>query len=275
MNIPSFIIFINLKYLNVMAKIILNADLYDNVLTPEPGDYTAKPTITGTYHNTDIAADIVAERTEYRQETIENILAMADKKKVQAIANGKSLVDGVGQWLLNLSGPFEGESPRFDPEKHHVGVTFTPGKALLEAMKDITFNLNMATTGPVINQVTDVRTQSVNGQITPGKNVIISGANILLKGDDPSVGIYFTKDEADAQPVKVEFYSRSTNTEQIAEVPESLTDGQYYLSVTTQIGSGYQLVKEPRTYRFPILLTVGEPADDGGDEGGTDSPGNI
>ena len=113
-----------------MAKIILNADLYDNVLTPEPGDYTAKPVITGTYHNTDIAADIVAERTEYRQETIENILALADKKKVQAIANGKSLVDGVGQWLLNLSGSFEGESPRFDPEKHRVGVTFTPGKAL-------------------------------------------------------------------------------------------------------------------------------------------------
>lgn len=258
-----------------MAKIILTADLYDNVLTEEPGDYTAKPAITGTYHNTDIAADIVAERTEYRKETIENILTLADQKKVEAIAGGKSLVDGVGQWLLNLAGTFEGESPRFDPEKHRVGVTFTPGKALLEAMKDITFNLNMATTGPVINQVTDVRTQSVNGQITPGKSVIISGANILLKGDDPSVGIYFTKDEADAQPVKVEFYSRSTNTEQIAEVPESLTDGQYYLSVTTQIGSGYQLVKEPRTYRFPILLTVGEPEDDGGDEGGTDSPGNI
>lgn len=252
-----------------MAKIILNADLYDNVLTPEPGDYTAKPVITGTYHNTDIAADIVAERTEYRQETIENILALADKKKVQAIANGKSLVDGVGQWLLNLSGSFEGESPRFDPEKHRVGVTFTPGKALLEAMKEITFNLNMATTGPVINQVTDVRTQSVNGQITPGKNIVISGTIILVKGSDPSVGIYFTKDEADAQPVKVEYFSRSTNTEQIVEVPDSLADGQYYLSITTQAGANYQLLKTPRTYRFPILLTVGD------ETGGGGTPGEV
>lgn len=117
--------------------------------------------------------------------------------------------------------------------------------------------------------MTDVRSESVNGQIMPGKNLIISGVNILVKGDDPSVGIFFTKDEVDAQPVKVEYYSCSTNTEQIVEVPESLTDGQYYLSITTQIGSGYQVLKTPRTYRFPILLTVGD------DTGGGGTPGEI
>ena len=256
-----------------MAKTILNANLYDNVLTTEPGDYTAKPVITGTYRNTDIAADIVAERTEYRKETIENILTLADQKKVEAIVNGKSLVDGVGQWLLNLSGSFEGEAPKFDPEKNKVGVTFTPGKTLLDALKDVTFNLNIATTGPVVNQVTDVRTQSVNGQITPGKNVIINGANLLIKGDNPANGIYFTKDEADAQPVKVEFFSRSTTSEQIVEVPESLTDGQYRLSITTQASSNYRTTKEPRTYEFPILLTVGEEDDEDPDDGG--SPGTV
>ncbi len=241
-----------------MAKIILNADLYDNVLTAEPGDFTAKPVITGTYRDEDVADDIVRERTEYRKETIVNILQLADQKRVEAIANGKSLVDGVGQYLLNLSGVFDGEAPKFDPEKNKIGVTFTPSKALLDALKEVTFNLNKATTGPVINQVTDVRTQSVNGQITPGKNLIITGANLLVKGDNPANGIYFTKDEPSAEPVKVEYYTRSTTSEQIVEVPESLTDGQYRLSVTTQVGSGYKVLKEPRTYEFPILLTVGD-----------------
>ena len=202
-----------------MAKIILNADLYDNVLTAEPGDFTAKPVITGTYRDEDVADDIVRERTEYRKETIVNILQLADQKRVEAIAGG------VGQYLLNLSGVFDGEAPKFDPEKNKVGVTFTPGKALLDALKEVTFNLNKATTGPVINQVTDVRTGSVNGQITPGKNLIITGANLLVKGDNPANGIYFTNDEPDAEPVKVEYYTRSTTSEQIVEVPESLTDG--------------------------------------------------
>lgn len=41
-------------------QIILNTDLYDNLLTERKGDYTAKPRITGTLYNTDIAARIVA-----------------------------------------------------------------------------------------------------------------------------------------------------------------------------------------------------------------------
>lgn len=252
------------------GKIILNADLYDNVLTEKPGDFTAKPRITGTYRNADVAADIVAERTEFRPETIVTILVMADQKKVQALANGKSLVDGVGQYLLSLSGSFEGESPVFNPEIHVPGITFTPGKPLQDALKNITFNLNKATTGPVINQVVDVRTESVNQRVTPGKNIIISGANLLIKGDNEANGIYFTKDEAGAKPVKVEFFSRSTVSEQIVEVPESLADGQYELSLTTQFGPNYKTLKEPRTYVFPILLTVGE-----GGGGDSESPDEI
>lgn len=82
-------------------KTILSVDLYDNILTTDPSDYTGKVKITGTLRNADIAARIVAERTEYRKETIENILNLADQKKIEAIAEGKSLVDGVGQYLLN------------------------------------------------------------------------------------------------------------------------------------------------------------------------------
>lgn len=76
-------------------QIILNTDLYDNLLTERKGDYTAKPRITGTLYNTDIAARIVAARTEYQHGTILNILDMADSHKVQAIAEGKSVVNGV------------------------------------------------------------------------------------------------------------------------------------------------------------------------------------
>lgn len=90
-------------------QIILNTDLYDNLLTERKGDYTAKPRITGTLYNTDIAARIVAARTEYQHGTILNILDMADSHKVQAIAEGKSVVDGVGQYLVNVQGAFEGE----------------------------------------------------------------------------------------------------------------------------------------------------------------------
>ena len=83
-------------------KITLNVDLYDNIMTEQKGDYTGRARITGSLHNKEIAARIIKERTEYRQETIENILDLADQKKVEAIAEGKSVVDGVGQYIVTV-----------------------------------------------------------------------------------------------------------------------------------------------------------------------------
>ena len=98
---------------------------------------------------------------------------------------------------------------------------------------------------------------------------IIFGSTLLIKGDHPSVGVYFTKDEEGATPTKVLLIVRNTTSEIIIQIPQ-LAEGQYWLSVTTQAGAGYSLVKDPRTYKFPILLTVG--AGGGGD---SESPDEI
>ena len=58
-------------------KIKLSVNLYDNAITEVKGDYVAK-------------------RTEYRKETIVNILDLAGQEKVNAIAEGKSVVAGGG-----------------------------------------------------------------------------------------------------------------------------------------------------------------------------------
>ena len=94
-------------------KITLNVDLYDNIMTEQKGDYTGRARITGSLHNKEIAARIIKERTEYRQETIENILDLADQKKVEAIAEGKSVVDGVGQYIVTVRSP--GSTPSSPP----------------------------------------------------------------------------------------------------------------------------------------------------------------
>ncbi|WP_455632504.1 DNA-binding domain-containing protein [Parabacteroides sp.] len=251
-------------------KTILSADLYDNVLTEKPGDYTAKPQITGSLHNPDIAYRIVDRRTEYRPETVINIMDLSDDEKVRAIIEGKSLSDGLGQYILNISGPFEGENPKFDPKIHKAGITFTPGKKLLEGLKNLDFKLNIATTGPVVNSITDSATGGVNTTITSVSPAVIAGSTLLIKGDHPSVGVFFTEDKADATPQKVRMIVINTTSQIVIQVPK-LTPGQYRLSVTTQAGSNYKMVKEPRTYLFPILLNVVE----GGGGSDSESPDEI
>lgn len=236
-------------------KTILTADLYDNVLTDKVGDYTAKPQITGTARNAEIADRIIKKRSEFRKETIINILDLADQEKIDAIAEGKSVVDGVGQYLLNLSGSFEGEKPVFDSKIHKVGITYTPGKKLFDAISNISFNLQTATVGSVINSITDKVTGSISQKLTPGGPAIIYGSNIMIKGDKPENGFYFTKDEAGAIPQKVMMIVTSIFSQTVISIP-MLTAGQYRLSITTQAASNYKQVRESRTYIFPVLLTV-------------------
>lgn len=245
-------------------KTILPVDLYDNSLTEVAGDYSGKISISGTLRNANIAERIVKERTEYRLETIENILNLADQKKVEAIAEGKSVVDGVGQYLLNISGSFEGEKPAFDSKIHKFGITYTPGKPLLDALKNLSAKVQIATVGPVINSILDSTTGKVNETLTPGGPAIIYGNTLILKGDDPSVGVSFTPDGGSGQAQKVSLVVANTKSQIIFSIPE-LAEGQYTVSVTTQSGSNYKTVKAPRTYQFPILLTAGK-SSGGGEE---------
>ncbi|MDD2953796.1 MAG: DUF4469 domain-containing protein, partial [Parabacteroides sp.] len=163
--------------------------------------------------------------------------------------------------------PFDGKKSDFRSAENKITVTFTPSAVLLKALENIYVNADVATVGPMIESFTDSTTGEKDLHITPNAPAIIVGSTLLVKGDDPSVGVYFTKDEASATPVKVPLIVRNTKGEIIIQTPP-LAEGQYWLSVTTQAGAGYSLVKDPRTYKFPILLTVGT-------GGGSESPDEI
>lgn len=245
--------------------ITLNVDLYENVMTEKKGDYTGKARITGTLHNAEIAARIVAERTEYRQETIENILTMADQAKVEAIAEGKSVVDGVGQYLVTVRGSFIGQDAQFDSEQHSLSVAYTPGALLRRTLKEVRVVCHgTATTGPVINSITDSTTKSVNGLLTAGGPAVIEGSLLKIAGDDPSVGVYFTPDEPDAQPLKVSVFIENMPSKLIVMLPALDDEKLYTLSVVTQFAKSGTILKAPRTYTFPFLL--GEENTGGGDD---------
>ncbi|WP_455786583.1 DNA-binding domain-containing protein [Parabacteroides goldsteinii] len=235
-------------------KTILTADLYDNAVTEKKGDYTAKATITGTVRNEDLADRIVDKRTEYRKETIINILTLADEEKAIALSENKSVIDGVGQYWLNIIGAFDGENAPFDPSKHKLSVAYAMSKALRNRLSTVEVQTRPAKTGPFINLFTDSTSGEVNGPITSGSPAVIDGVNIKVAGDDPAVGVFFTKEGG--SPVKCPLLIHN-NPSQLTVMAPALEDGEYTLSITTQSGAGNKLVKESRTYTFPVLLYVG------------------
>lgn len=243
-------------------KIILSVDLYDNALTETPGDYVGRVRSTGTVYNRDIAARVVAQRSEYRLETIENILNIADQEKATAIAQGRSVVDGVGQYLLLVKGSFDGEKAPFNTAKHSLAVSYTTGKVLRQILKKVEVQTYPASTGPVINSVLDSFTGKTNEVLTPSQPLVLDGSSIRVLGDSSEIGVYFTPSPS-GEPVKAPLIVHN-NPSQLTVMIPALADGQYNVSVCTQASGKNQMVKSPRTYTFPVVLTVG--SGEGGDD---------
>lgn len=240
-------------------KIRLTADLFDNQLTEVKGDFSARIRNTGTLRNPHIADRILARGSEYRKDTIVNILTMGDQEKVKAIAEGKSVVDGTGQFLMQLKGAFDADNAPFDPAKHSLVVSYVPSKEMHKALLDVLIETRKATTGPSIGKITDPKTGKVNETITPSMPLIIDGANIKIIGTEDntdSLGVFFvSEDETKTTPAILIVHN---NPSQLTVVAPALGDGQYFVELRTQYSSGSgTLVKESRTSRFPLLLTVG------------------
>lgn len=252
-------------------QIVLNADLYDNPLTERTNDYTAKPRNTGTLYNADIAARISRKNSEFKEDTILTILNLADKEKCYAVGEGKSVVDGVASYRVNIKGPFDGADAQFDPSIHSLGVTFATGKALRDILdNEVQVAIHgVSPTGPVVNTVTDAATARSTSEgstgsftITSGGALTINGTNLKIQGDSEENGVYFVP--ATGEPVKVTVLISNSPSKLIVQMP-TLADGRYTLRVTTQYSSSFRNVREPRSYDYPIPLQVGKGGGDGGD----------
>ena len=247
-------------------KVVLYIELYDNPLTEVEGDFSAKPRLTGSLTNSMVAARIVKQRSEYRLETIVNILDIADQIKAEALGEGRSVIDLLGEYFLSIVGNFNGEQDSYDPKRHTLVVNFKMGKYLRELLQKVEVRvIGAATVGPVINDVLDVTTQTLHTTLTPGSILNIDGENIRIFGSSEENGVYFVP-VGGGEPVKATVIAKNNPSELIVQIP-ALEDGQYYVRVTTQFTNGKQEVKVPRSYDYPHPVQVGEGGNDDEQDG--------
>ena len=242
----------------------LYAGLYDNPLTEQAGDCTAKPKVTGTLYNEDVAQQIVKERTEFREETILTILTMADKIKSKAVSEGKIVIDGVGQYSVIIKGVFEGPTSPFDRTKHRLMASYSAGKALREQLAKTEVETEQALAGgPVINVVYDPTAPDTRDQLPFRGMAVIEGNRIALRGTPENaavIGITFTPvntTDGDS-PVFIAPAKCAPNSPTRLQfvLPAEVTTGDWHVKVTTQYSSSSSFTKEARTYEYTNIVSV-------------------
>ena len=148
-------------------KTILTVDLYDNVLTEKTGDFTGKIRITGTTRTSDISNRIVKKRTEYRPETITNILDLSYDEMIEALAQGRCVVNKVRAMAAHYHGSSTEESD-FRSTENKITVMFTPQRHPPEGARKHLRERRRSYRGPgLIESLTDSTTNEKNLHITP------------------------------------------------------------------------------------------------------------
>jgi hypothetical protein len=230
--------------LNLLTKDVLN-------------DYIAEVSTTrNTKRNADIAAEIIAEGSEIKYDTLLSVLNQRDRVVRRLVQQGNSVLDGCTQITPRVSGTWIGANAKFNPAAHKITVDTIPSSDMREALKAVGIEvLGVKDSGAFIGLVTDTNTGATDGTISAGDDIRIEGDKIKIAPDDePGLGVFFVDDSGTATPVTRRL-TDNTPKRLLARVP-SLPAGEYTLRIVTRYSSSTTNLKETRVIEYERKLTV-------------------
>jgi hypothetical protein len=235
----------------------IKANLYDNPLTDDPNDFVARVSSERTLSVEDICASATSRGgADIPAAAMSHGVNLFLKELSYQLCNGFSVNTGYFTASPLIKGVFNSTDEKFDATKHSVVFQFNQGDTLRKELSNVSVEIQgVADSSISILQVTDVKSGSVNDQITPNRNLKIKGYKLKLAGDNANVGVYFVnKDTAERTKVDASDIVTNNPSELVIVIP-ALKAGAYTLEVTSQYSVG-ALLKEPRTASFDKALTV-------------------
>ena len=234
----------------------LKVYLYENFLTDDPNDLTAKVISERSVGIADLCHSAVnrAKAPTTAEAMEHNVRLFLDEMAFQ-LKNGFSINTGYFTANAQIRGVFESKTDKFDPAKHSILFRFNQGDLLRKEIPNIHVQvMGMGETGIVISHVQDKKTGSVNDLLTPGGTLRIRGGKLKIAGDSPDVGVAFENENGVSTKVEPQDVIVNNPSELIVEIPQ-LAPGSYRLAITTQY-SGSNLLKTPKTNVYEKVLTV-------------------
>ena len=206
-----------------------------------------------TQRNEDIAEIITKERSEFRKETIINILNMRDKAVKDLIQEGLSFMDGLVQISPRVSGVWETENSSYDEKVHKRTVDLVPTTDLRTALDAIGVKVLGAKEETArITEITDTATGLKDGSLTIGDDIIIEGSKIKVDETDPAQGVFF-KAENGTEYKTNRRLSVNNPSQIIARVPKEVPEGKVEVMVRTKFSTGNKTLLQIReiVYGYP------------------------
>jgi len=241
---------------DVLHKIKVN--LYENFLTDNPNDYSAKVISERSLSVKEICQTAVKRGgAPTTAAAMEHNVMLFLKEMAYQLMDGYSVNAEYFVANAQVRGVFNDSKETFDPKKHSVLFRFNQGALLRKEIPNVSVQvMGVGDTSIQISHVVDTKTGSVNDLITPLGTLKIKGGKLKIVGDNPQVGVWFENEEK-GEAFKVESNDMVVNnpSELIVIIPQ-LEKGKYRLVIRNQYSASNTLLKEVRTATFEKPLTV-------------------
>ena len=149
-------------------------DLRENTITKDVlEDYVAVPRRVVSLSPKDISQKVVDKGSEYRVETIENIIRIYEEELMEAICQGNSYVSDMMRIQPSITGIF-GAKGMLDPAKNQAQVNIAPSPLFSGRVSKVELEYSgrrLIQGGAEISEVYDVATGKTDGTVTPGDNL--------------------------------------------------------------------------------------------------------
>lgn len=241
---------------DVLHKIRVN--LYENFLTEDPNDYSAKVISERTLNVKEICKTAVKRGgAPTTAEAMEHNVMLFLKEMGYQLMDGFAVNTGYFVANAQVRGVFNSANEHFDPQKHAVLFRFNQGDVLRKEIPNMAVQImGVGESGIFISHVVDSKSGSVNDLITPGGTLKIKGGRLKIAGDNPHVGVFFESEAGEVFQVERKDIIVNNPSELIVEVPHLRPGMSYRLIIRTQFIGSSNLLKEPREKEFEKVLIV-------------------
>jgi len=236
----------------------IKAYLYLNHLSSRQNEYIARISSERTIGITDICESAISRGgAPGTSQDMELKVILFMKEMAYLLCNGFAVNTGYFMGNVHINGVFNSVDEQYDPEKHTISISFNQGELLRQELRNLHLDVQgLANNVMSISEVVDIKTGTVNGIITPNRNLKIKGSKLKIAGNGQT-GVYLIHQET-GNRIKIDPSDIVTNhpSELMIALPD-IVAGTYQVEVVTQF-TGNALLKEPRSCVFSEVLRVNE-----------------
>jgi hypothetical protein len=186
---------------------------------------------------------MVKKNPGIRREAMAMSISLFQEAIAEEVCSGNSVNISLCRFVAGFRGTVRGGA--WDSSRNSIYVSIHQGRGLAKEIAHTDVHILGEREGIYIASGEDACTHATDFSATAGRNYILTGKNIKLAGDDPSVGLTLTDGQGHVSKLAREMVAQNTPSKLIFLLPPELEEGWYTLTLTTQYSSN--LLKVPRS----------------------------